>query len=218
MGRKSLSTMIVLAIGGVVISCVSPFYGTAKIEPGFHADVGVGVSRFVTNDSEWILDCVGPRLDTELRWGFNRFVQVSSRMGIGFGYTKVEDYLPINEGPYILAHGALGVQAAYPLRRNTPALRLELSYQPNLEAVKISPVLLWGFGNPEWLTLGVNPTFFNGVEYLTVEVFAALHPWKRWTFFAGLDVTAIFSDIDGYPIATIGAGYTLGKFVNMEDL
>lgn len=205
-----LNVVCIWCVIACVTGCVSPFYGTARIEKGFHMDAGLGVSRFITNDAEWILDCIGPRADVELRYGFSKYLGVNSRIGIGFGVTDVEDYLPIDEGPYLLADGAFGVQFTYPFEKNAPALRLELSYQPNIQALRISPVIFWGCGNPEWLTLGVRPTLFTGAEGLTVDAFTTFHPWQRWSIFAGLDVTSIFNDLgDGYPMATLGIGYKL---------
>lgn len=55
-------------------SCVSPFYGTARIEPGFHMDAGLAATSFdfaTWEGEEW---CAGLRGDVELRYGFNEYL------------------------------------------------------------------------------------------------------------------------------------------------
>ncbi|MBN2379004.1 hypothetical protein JXM67_04295 [candidate division WOR-3 bacterium] len=218
MRHFAVCVRVVMLAGLLSVGCVSPFYGTARIEPGFHADAGLGFSRFINVDCEWMLDCIGPRADMELRYGFKNNFQVSSRFGLGFGYTSVPEYIPVSEGPYLQGDLALGIQYAYPLRNHTPAIRFEASYAPGLEMFIFTPTLLWGIGRNESVTLGVRPEIFSGAEGILLEVFSTIHVSPRWSIFLGLDLFSTFTEIgNGYPIASLGLGYTFGKLGGKDE-
>jgi len=194
-------TVISLVVGAFTLSCVSPFYGTARIEPGWHMDAGVAATTFISPANEWFPECIGGRGDYEIRYGFNQYLQVNGRIGAGLGYRLPSEGFPPPpiKDMYPLLDGAIGIQGSFPLGSVTPSLRVELIY-PHSQIV--APTLLFGLGRNEWLTIGVGGHL--------VDVFVTAHPSKRWSFFAGANVFSIFNaDYSDYPLASIGVGYKI---------
>lgn len=193
-------------------SCVSPFYGTARIEKGFHAEIGVATHSFLF---PW-LDAMqygyrsGMRSDVELRYGFNRYLGLHARAALGVFYN---DPLPFLDA-------GVGIQTALPLKWVTPALRSEVSLYGG--CVTLSPTLLVGIGREEKVTLGGCVHLFGNsseanwddyhkaLEDTPTDFFVGIHAFPRWTLFVG---TQLFYHSYIYPgkkpLYTIGVGYKL---------
>ena len=201
-----------LLLGGVLItSCVSPFYGTARIEKGWNADVGIGgMQTLVPNLDSWGYSLFwGTRVDGEISYGFDKYLQAQARMGIGFYHS----YLPFFVDP------GIGLQAALPVGPITPALRTEVSYYGG--GVTFSPAVLLGIGRKERVTLGgrihifgnagddPHPEYGPYLEDTPTDFFVTVH-LGRWNIFAG---SQFFYHSFRYPherpVATAGIGYKL---------
>ncbi len=213
--KKSFFTLVVLAVGMGVLSCVSPFYGTARIEPGWHMNAGVAATSFISSDN--YDECMGGRGDLEISHGFNQYLQANGRIGLGLGYIppSPEDKAvsPRKGGFYPLLDGGLGLQTAYPMECITPALRVEAGQE-----LSLMPMV--GIGRREWLTLGGEGTYFlfgpegTHPEGGFLNAFLIVHPYPRWSIFAGVNVTMLFDPgfyITEYPLVTVGVGYKLIK-------
>ena len=206
MSKKLVFCLALLTIGVWVLSCVSPFYGTARIEPGGYLNVGGAAIRFVgitgLGGSALFpgpdMDlCYGVRGDFEFGHGFNDYLQINGRLGVGLGYS--------GEKVAALMDVGLGMQTALPLGAVTPALQVDLI------PPRVAPIL--GIGRNEWLTLGgrIGPDPFLGADFFKEkqwDVFVTVHPWPRWSIFAGLSSSPFLSDVLDFPlIATLGVGY-----------
>jgi len=201
--RWIASIMIIMCVTGVT-GCVSPFYGTAKIEPGLHFDVGLAGMTYGYNYSsytDYYYPFAGSRADFEVRYGISDYLGVSARFGAGLG---TEFY--IYSEPFI--DGALGVQLVVPVEGPvTPALRTEFSgylIEPTL-----SPAILLGIGREEEkITLGTRLHLRRGPEDLNVgglDAFVGIHLSPQWTIFAGAEVSSFFSSHPTF--FTLGVGY-----------
>jgi hypothetical protein len=189
----AIGLVIVVCVTGT--GCVSPFYGTARIEKGFHADAGVAGTTYVGMGIEDYAIHTGGRGDLFARYGFNEYLQVNGRIGFGLGKYLGSDTI-INDIPFFL-DGGIGIQGAFPIGWFTPALRAELSYPWS------SIGLILGFGKREIVTLGsrlIYPGF--------LDAFVVLHPFQRWSFFAGIGPVPPF-DYDSKLIGTLGIGYKI---------
>lgn len=206
MRRKRAFALILLVMGMGFLGCVLPFYGTAKIEPGLHFDVGLagmtyGVPSSSYYDEDVYYPFAGGRADFEVRYGVLENVSLSARFGAGLG---TEFY--IYSEPFI--DGALGVQLVVPVEGPvTPALRTEFSgylIEPTL-----SPAILLGIGREEEkLTLGTRIHLRRGPEDLNVgglDAFVGIHLSPQWTIFAGAEVSSFFSSHPTF--FTLGVGY-----------
>jgi hypothetical protein len=200
-------TAIALTIVGVACvlcvtgtGCVSPFYGTAKIQKGLNISGGVGVNQFEMGSFIYSYLSTGPRADLEVGYAFNNVVKPYIRGGLGFGWRTEE---PTGEDGGFpdriewLGDAAVGIQVAYPNRPLTPAIRLEVG------TCLVSADMMVGIGNTEWLTLGmrvnVEPSF---TPYLTI------HPVRRLSIF--VSPGTISSNQSGFvPYYSFGIGYSI---------
>jgi hypothetical protein len=201
--KKLFVALIAFVVGMGLLSCVSPFYGTARIEPGWNVEVGVAATSFLTNIFEY--SYIGGRADLELRYGFSRYLQVNGRLGAGAGYrppSNVPGNPPVSGGIQPLVDGALGVQAAYPLNEVTPAVRLEVG-----KFLSVIPLL--GLGKKELLTLGVRLGFGFEGGFLPLGTFLTIHPCSRFSIFAGAQLGSLFNYMPamGIPPFTAGIAY-----------
>lgn len=203
MSKRFLITAGVTLVGVLGVSCVSPFYGTAKIEPGWNGEVGVAATSFLTDPFEY--SYVGGRADLELRYGFSRYLQVNGRLGAGAGYrppSNVPGNPPVSGGIQPLVDGALGVQAACPLNEVTPAVCLEVG-----RFLSVIPLL--GLGKKELLTLGIRLGFGFESGFLPLGTFLTIHPCSRFSIFAGAQLGSLFNYMPamGIPPFTAGIAY-----------
>lgn len=211
MKNLKILTSITLAIGALCLSCVSPFYGTARVEPGWHKDVGLAATTFVFTLTEWLPYCIGGRGDFELRYGFNEYLQANGRIGLGLGFSESRYEGQSWDGPYPLVDCALGIQAALPSKYVTPALRLELGQRP--------VTFLLGIGEKERVTVGLellglsiggSGLFSFSWPPLWVDGFISVHISPQWSIFAGgrmMDPEVAVSS--PYPSLALGVGYNL---------
>jgi len=200
--KKPFFALIALAVGIGMLSCVSPFYGTAKIEEGWHMDVGVaGGTLILPHLDAWgFSSLIGVRGDVELRYGLNKYLGFHARGAIG----------------YPMLDGALGIQTAFPLGLVTPALRTEISWYGG--GPTFSPALLVGVGRTEWVTLGVrthipgnlgdspHPEYGPYLDPFPIDCFVGIH-LGRWNIFAGSQ--CFRHSYSNKPIASVGLGYKI---------
>jgi len=219
--KKKISLILVtLAIGAFSLSCVSPFYGTARIEEGWHMDAGVaGMSEITPSLDSWGFEYhLGARADAELRYGFNSFLQLNSRIALGAAPAW----------PPIFADVAVGAQTAYPIGPITPALRVEVSGYGG--GITFSPAVLLGIGRKEVVTLGGRIHIFGNtyerqhphpgsvtfpedydpyLEDTPTDFFVGIH-LGRWNILVG---SQLFYHSSSHsferPVATAGIGYKL---------
>jgi hypothetical protein len=138
-----------------VTGCVSPFYGTARIEKGLHIDAGIAGVSYVDGWMGRNPSYTGIRGDIELRYGVCKYLQGSARIGLGWGYGG-KDYFGVAEHDF-LHDVSLGPQFSLPITSKngsqlTPGLRIEAGYAN--DEFYATPTVLLGFGNPESFTLG----------------------------------------------------------------
>jgi hypothetical protein len=197
-------TVISLVVGAFTLSCVSPFYGTARIEPGWHMDVGVAGMKVIkpVMDSWGYFDSYGVRCDLNLSYGFNDYLRLHCRGAIGGSQGWFGGFLDAGAG----IHGAL------PLGPVTLALNAEVS------GLGLSPALLIGIGKTEWVTIGVrthipgnwgdppHPEYGRYLDPFPIDCFAGLH-LGRWNFFAGSQMFRY--SYNDEPVATVGIGYNI---------
>ncbi|MBD3286208.1 hypothetical protein GF359_06705 [candidate division WOR-3 bacterium] len=198
---KFLKLFLLTTAVAAVVGCVSPFYGTARIEPGWHMDVGMAATSFV-GATEWFPYCIGIRGDAELSYGFNKYLGVNGRTALGLGYVLSEGG-PMSLMPIL--DGALGFQAALPLKTVTPALKVELSYYAE---PALSSAFLVGLGQDERATIGCRAYIEEFSDLAALDIFIGIHPVPKWTFFGGIETMTLFNK-PFYPIVTIGLGYNL---------
>ena|GEM_PF-1036192 len=224
---KDLKVILLINAVACVTGCVSPFYGTARIEEGFHADIGLAGGAYLKSNAtlsnyNWAFNPANPyyhavRSDVELRYGLNKYIQGSVRAGLGLGFNGyVYDYEPreVDERDFFFDI-ALGPQFALPIiwedvGHITPAFRLEACY--GYGQFYLLPTLVLGFGNPEYLTLGGR--FYHpeaeGI-ILPMELFTGIHLW-RFNIFMGVNslVTWLHPDFYRVPaVVTVGIAYKL---------
>lgn len=218
-----LLSLIVLGMGG----CVAPFYGTARIEEGWHVDVGLAGSTYLKDRSNLDVDydrIINPgdpyfyaiRSDIELRYGLNKYIQGSIRTGLGIGFHGyIYDAVPREVEDDFLFDMAIGPQFALPIDLEnvgqiTPAMRLEACY--GYGQFYLLPTFVLGLGNPEYFTLGGR--FYHPeveMNFFPCEVFASIHLW-RFDFFAGVNVYTTWWHPDYWrvpPVVTVGIGYKI---------
>ncbi|MBD3285165.1 hypothetical protein GF359_02140 [candidate division WOR-3 bacterium] len=176
-----------------------------------HVDAGLAAMKVYKPymDTWGYYDSYGARGDVNLRYGFNDYLGVHIRGAIGgskgwFG---------------LFLDAGAGVQGALPLGPVTLALNLELSDL-------ISPTLLLGIGEKEWLTLGVrtqipgivdegHPEYGPYLDPYPIDVFAGIHV-GRWNVFAGSQMFRY--SYNDEPVFTAGIGYTFGPIVRRAKL
>lgn len=208
MSKRFLFTAGVILVGVLGVSCVSPFYGTARIEEGWHMDAGVAATTFIGGPvGESPAYYTGARGDFELRYGFNKYLQAHGRIGLGLGYNFLHGNQPFTPGWDFspLFDGALGIQTSIPFKYFTPALRLEF------HGPLVSPILLFGIGKEERVTVGTDFTdlFYNlfgqawPVEW---NGFLKVQLSSQWAIFAGGGFQEVFTP---YPVLTLGLGYKI---------
>lgn len=208
MFKRFLFTTGVILVGVLGTSCVSPFYGTARIVPGWHIDAGIaGMSEITPSFDSWGFEHhYGIRADSEIRYGFNPFAQLNGRVALGGAPAW----------PPVFADVAIGGQIAYPLGPIAPALRAEISWYGG--GPTFSPAFLLGFGRTEWLTLGVrthipgnlgdspHPEYGPYLDPYPIDMFVSFHI-GRVNLFAGSQVFRYSYNED--PVFSIGIGYNI---------
>ncbi len=213
MSKRFFLLALIIALSLCTVGCVAPYYGTARIEPGW--DFNAGVSYATGPDQITETDHVhwGIRLDGYAGYGFNPYVKPYLRCAFGIYHVvsypfpgDVDDTISRYFDPGVDI-GA-GVQAALPLGFVTPALNVEVSPYGVCE---VSTALLVGLGKREILTLGVRPHFTPAsfdYGYLPIDVFCSVHPIKGLSLFAGVEVgSRLEHGFWDAPWFTIGAGY-----------
>jgi hypothetical protein len=195
MSKKLILCLALLIMGVWVLGCMPPpFYGTAKIEPGFHWDAGVAggggiVCDFMGGEE---MEGLGGGVSTELRYGSNKYVQWHARAG-------VDTYIG---GAPVVPRIGMGIQTALPLEVVTPAFRLEAA---GIWPVTITPALLLGIGRNEIPTLGFRLHYWLG-EYIYLsagELFLTIHLMPRWGVFVS------GAKGDDLQWITLGVGYKI---------
>lgn len=195
MPKKSILTLTLLMMGMWVLGCVPAFYGTARIEPDFHGDIGLAIDLL----SEGV-NPVGLRGDFAVYYGFGRYIQLDGHLGAGFGFGGVA------EG--VVANAGVGLQLAAPIGPVTPAFRAGFSYWGGDSDgfAFLSPCLLLGFGRKEFLTLGgrlhYNIKYPDGPLH---DVFGVVHiPNSPVSIFSGVGWDGLL-----VPHITLGVGYKI---------
>lgn len=185
-----------------VTGCVAPFYGTARIEEGLHVETGVCAMSYIGAFGEWSAPSIGGMANVALFYGFNPYVQLGSRLSLGYGQTGfiVHDTAGNPHNPWeIFGDATLNVQAAIPGESTTLALRLEGSAS---RAVTAS--LLLGLGKTEKVTLGIRGFIVGrGIDIMTI-----VRPLPKLSLFIGVDPVGFFMDTP-WPVATLGIGCKL---------
>ena len=121
--------VLVMGIGAFFVSCVSPFYGTARIEKGWHMNAGAAAASYFypLMNSYWPDPyCIGGRADFTLEYGFNKYFEIRGQIGLGTGISIPDS--GIKSGRYPLGEGTLALQAALPCKIISPAISLGYSY------------------------------------------------------------------------------------------
>ncbi len=204
---RSLKWFGALLILVTLISCVAPFYGTARIAKGFHVNSGIAVCQFtgvMMNSASW--PYIGPRADVEVGYAFSNSFKTHLRAGGGWGWVsreREEGESTPNSQTFLL-DGAIGIQIAHPHKYSTLALRLEAGLGG------VSTDLMFGIGEAEWLTLGGRVYFFKGELaqfYLPVAPFIGIHPLPHLSIFASPGTFAFYEDYK--PFFSVGVGYKL---------
>jgi len=205
--RKKLHVLgLFIPLVTYLTNCVSPYYGTARIEPGWNINTGAGLHSTVVP----VLDAgpmygVGLRCDGEIGYGVNRYIKPYVRGGLG-----------LNSASLYFGDIGIGLQTAVSVGPVTPAFKIEVNStgaRPSL-----APAFLLGFGKREVLTLGVRPQLvgFNPEMYEPfVDVLMTVHISPRLSIFAGAEVTSFvefFDQRDIIPFFSIGAGYKVPVF------
>ncbi|MBN2379153.1 hypothetical protein JXM67_05070 [candidate division WOR-3 bacterium] len=206
MFKKLAITSLLISTALLVTNCVSPYYSTAQIEPGWNINVGAGLhsTAFIALDAGPVYG-VGLRCDSEIGYGVNRYFKPYARGAVGLNTAC----------PYFGDVG-IGFQSALPLGKITPALRIEVNSTGVL--LSFAPALLLGFGKKEVLTLGVRPQFvgFDPEAYdLFIDALAIVHISPRMSIFAGAELNSLiefFDEKDGIPFLCVGVGYKLPPF------
>lgn len=180
-----------------LISCVTPFYGTARVEKGFHMDAGVSAMSYIGAYGEWNAPSVGGVASIAPSYGFNPYLQLGGRLGLGYGQTGfiVHDTAGNPHNPWgFFPDIALNLQAALPTKSITPALRIEGTL-PRI----LSATFLLGIGEKERITLGVR----GGLTGF--DILAILRPLPKLGLFIG--VNPFFLLNTPRPVASLGIGY-----------
>lgn len=185
------------------LSCVSPFYGTARIEKGLHMDAGLaGASYIAIGDPPSY--CVGGRADFEARYGLSEYLGLTGHAGLGYGKVSGNEPGSPSGAPPWTGTLSIGVQTAYPLKYITPAARLEITY---LTLPTICPTLLLGIGRNEFLTLGGRAYLVEFWLPYIVDVFLGIHPVKCISIFGGVGIGGFRNP--ELPIMTLGVAYKI---------
>lgn len=197
---------IIMCVTGVVCvtsvtGCVSPFYGTARIEPGWQTSYGVALYSSVY--------FLGLREDVHVSYGFNPYLKAYLEAALGTAFPD-------------LADGRIGVQAALPAGWVTPAMRLELSVY---NTISLSPSFLLGIGRKEFLTLAIRthiyPQIFNKEDpqsEFPIILTCGIHPMPQLTIFAGADIGTLGRAYYGFdPLFSLGVGYNFLKSESSGD-
>jgi len=206
MRKRAFFTCIVLLSGMLVgvTGCVSPFYGTARIEEGWHMDAGIaGMKVFKPSIDSWgYYESFGARGDINLRYGFNDYLDIYCRSAVG----------GCQGFPGIFLDAGAGIQGALPLSSAALALNVEVS------SLGLSPALLIGVGRTEWLTVGArthisgnlgdtpHPEFGHYINPYPTDMFVGLHI-GRINIFAGSQMFRY--SYNDEPVFSIGIGYKI---------
>jgi len=186
MSKKLILCLALLIMGMGVLGCFHPIYSTAKIDQGFHCDIGMAANAWIAGGGR--IGRIG-RIDSELRYGFSDYFQIHCCAGVIF---PAEPVLPIYR---------LGLQTAVPLESVTPAFRVEFTPFPPY----LAPTLLLGLGQNEFLTLGGRVNLIADPHvYVFPDAFITGHLWSRLSIFTGVGFSdPMFYDV---PVVTLGVG------------
>lgn len=189
MSKKLVLCLALLTMGMGVLGCFPPIYSTAKIDQGFHCDIGMAANASIAGGGG-----IG-RIDSELRYGFSDYFQIHCCAGVIFPAGPV---LPIYR---------LGLQTAVPLKSVTPAFRVEFTPFPTY----LAPTLLLGLGQNEFLTLGGRVNLIADPHiYVFPDAFITGHLWSRLSIFAGVELFHFDEPmLHGMPVFTLGVGYKI---------
>lgn len=195
-------TVGIVCVTGVTGGCVSPFYGTARIEKGFHTEAGICAMSYIGAFGEYSTPSVGGMANLALFYGFNPYVQLGSTLGLGYGQTGfiVHDTAGNPHNPWeIFGDATLNVQAAIASESTTVALRVEGS-----TSRVVTASLLLGLGKPEKVTLGIRGFIVGrGIDIMTI-----VRPLPKLSLFLGVDPVGFFMD-PPWPVATLDIGYKI---------
>ncbi len=183
----------------MLASCVSPFYGTARIEKGFHMEAGACAMSYIGAFSEWNTPSLGGAASTAFFYGFNPYLGVGGRLGLGYGQTGfiVHDTAGNPHNPWeFFPDIALNLQAALPTQSITPALRIE-GAPPRI----FSASFLLGIGEKERITLGVRAGLTG------LDILAIVRPLPKLGLFIGADPFFLLNT--PRPVVSLGIGYKL---------
>ncbi|TKJ40527.1 hypothetical protein CEE36_09560 [candidate division TA06 bacterium B3_TA06] len=197
-----LITLSLILIGGIwMTSCVSPYYGTARIEPGLNLNAGAALSTFVVVPICGVsTEEFGVRGDVELGYGIGQYLSPYIRLGGG---------VSLDAG---FLDPGVGLQLSLPVEYITPALLAEINL--HMGEPTFSPAFLLGIGRAEKVTLGirtqlavVNP---GDQPYSSMEIFVNTHLSSPWSIFVGLEATSVIGAFQGeaFPLTTLGVGYS----------
>lgn len=203
--RKRIYSLSFLILGALSFThCVSPYYGTARIEPGWNVTCGAALHSCIVPVTDVSGYSIGLREDIFVSYGFNRYLGAHIQAGFGTAIPEAPGFVD----------GLAGLQAALPLGPLTLSLRADIaSYYGFLS---ISPMFLMGVGKREYVTISVSTHsdfFFQEQHYYPVILGLGIHPTAKWSLFCGADVKTLMIDDYGRfePIATIGLGYQLSR-------
>lgn len=203
-GKKIALALLSLCIILGVTGCVSPFYGTARIEKGFHMDAGLAATSYIAIGDPPSY-CIGGRTDFEARYGLNDYIGFNGHLGLGYGTIITLDTITGSSAAPVAGNAAIGVQAAWPLKNITPAARLELTF---ITTPLICPTLLLGIGRQELITIGGRVYLASLVNPQSVDLFLSIHPTSRWSIFGGVELVQLIIHPER-PIITLGVGYKI---------
>jgi len=198
-------TILLVVIAAGITGCVAPYYGTARIEPGWNLNTGVGLhSTILPLHDGPALYGIGLRCDTEIGYGLNDYWKPYARAGFGLN-TAYIGFADIGAGMHI----------ALPVWIFTPAIKLEINsamLQPTF-----SPAVLLGIGKQKLVTFGAKwylSAFADPVKLRFGDLFITVHPSPRWSVFASIEFPSFIGYLGGfgYPFFTLGVGYKMPSY------
>ena len=210
--RKKVHTVFLsITLSVLLINCVSPYYGTARIETGWAINAGAGLHSTVVP----VLDAgpiygLGLRSDVEIGYGFEKYFKPYVRGALG-----------LNTASLYFGDIGVGFQGALPVGPITPAVKIEVnttSARPTF-----APAFLLGIGRKEVVTLGIRPQFvgFNPDEYEPfLDVLTTVHISPKLSIYIGAEVTSFieyFDENDDIPFFSLGVGYKLPAFHTKQN-
>ncbi|MBD3286383.1 hypothetical protein GF359_07500 [candidate division WOR-3 bacterium] len=205
--REVLKLFMAFISVGTGLGCVSPFYGTARIQEGFHAEAGVSAMTYIGAPVEYNEPSMAVLGNDALNYGFNPKLQIGTRLGLGYGQSGrlvlSSDEEQVNPWEYY-PDVAVNIQTALDSKTVTPGLRIEGSVSQGLSAA-----MLLGLGNREWLTLGLRGNLHLSGIYSGFDCFFIVRPIPDLSLFAGINPLKSIPTEEFWPVATLGVGYKI---------